>query len=392
MNYYSLPSDFKKETIDEYVKLNDRYSQSKINETYGQITEGIFTGSGRSFKLLPKIDLHQLEDYVSYSQLKGIKFNYTLNAACLGNTEFSEKGMMDLKIFLLSLNNINIKSFTLALPSLMEFVKIIIPDSEIKVSAISNIISPDNALFYKNLGVQRIVPNTDINRDFKQLESISQSFGQGVEIIVNSVCFKNCPYKIFHYNHESHSNNENQDVDNYYFQRCTMQKAGDLKNVIRLNWIRPEDISLYEEIGIRYFKIQGRNNVYTGDPCRTVEAYFKKDYNGNLYDLLTLFSPINSYHPNIDNKKLDGFVKRFKSDRNFCKNICSNCNYCDSFAQKSMDYELSKELNESTLELYYAIDDFKKLANKVKVKVKVKEEKKIIEATIIKKETKDFNF
>ncbi|NOQ25389.1 MAG: hypothetical protein GQ564_08500 [Bacteroidales bacterium] len=387
MKYFSLPADFKTETIDKYVELNNKFSGSKVSETYGQITVGAYTGSGRSIKLLPKTDFADLEKYVKYSQDRGIKFNYTFNTACMANSEFTEKGMAELKDFFYKLDNINIKSLTIALPSLIELVKEILPETEIKVSAISNVISPDNALFYKKMGAKRLVPNTDINRNFTLLGAISKCFGDGVEIIVNSVCYKNCPYKIFHYNHESHSNN-NQDVDNYYFHRCTMQKTMELKNMVRLNWIRPEDLNLYEDIGIHHFKLQGRNNVYNGDPAKSIEAYFKEEYEGNLYDLLTLFSPINSYHPFIDNKKLDGYIERFKKDPEFCKNICSECNYCDRFAQKSMDKNHMDELNSSTYQLYNGIDGYNKLVKQEKEK----NEKKTIEATFSPDDKEDFNF
>ena len=79
MKYYSLPSDFKKETIDEYAKLNNQYMDSKVIETYGSITVGFLFGSGRLVRQMPKMDIHDLSQYIAYSQQKNIDFNYSRN-------------------------------------------------------------------------------------------------------------------------------------------------------------------------------------------------------------------------------------------------------------------------------------------------------------------------
>lgn len=47
MKYYSIPADLKKGTIDGYAELNKRYKDSRVFETYGNITDGGLLGSGR---------------------------------------------------------------------------------------------------------------------------------------------------------------------------------------------------------------------------------------------------------------------------------------------------------------------------------------------------------
>ncbi|HEX3045914.1 MAG TPA: hypothetical protein VHY08_14245, partial [Bacillota bacterium] len=64
MNYFNIAADFKKETIDGYDRLNRTYPDSKIIETYGNITLGNqFTG-GRVFDDIPKIDMKAFTDYL----------------------------------------------------------------------------------------------------------------------------------------------------------------------------------------------------------------------------------------------------------------------------------------------------------------------------------------
>ena len=65
MKYYSLPADFKKETIDGYAKLNNNYSGAKVQETYGNITLDNVYVSGRSADVLPELYMNRLRIMLS---------------------------------------------------------------------------------------------------------------------------------------------------------------------------------------------------------------------------------------------------------------------------------------------------------------------------------------
>ena len=242
MKVFNVPADFKHETIDRYRELNEQEKGIVVNETYGQLTNGYLINSGRIKTLLPEIDIKKLEKYVDYSLKNGIKFNYTLNPACLGNAEFTREGIKELMHLLKDLNSIGIKDLTITLPAIIQFVQMSDLEFDLKVSAINHVDSITKLDFYKKMGVKRVVIEPDLYRNFRTLRDMVQYFGDGVEIIVNDLCYKNCPYKIFHYNHEAHGNNPERYVNNYYFMRCGIQKSGDFSNYLKLNWIRPEDI------------------------------------------------------------------------------------------------------------------------------------------------------
>ena len=311
--------------------------------------------------MLPKVTEKELEKYISYSLKRNINFNYTLNAACFGNYEFTKEGIKNLKEFLIRLKNIGVNLLTVASPSLFEFIKILGIEFELKASAICEITSPGKALFYERLGASRIVIDPDITKDFTKIKNIYSVINNDIEIIVNSVCYKNCAYKMFHYNHEAHcsQSNDQQLVTNYYFNRCSIQKADKPENPMKLNWIRPEDLKHYMHIGIRYFKIQGRQNITSGDIVKTLHHYINESYDGNLYDLITLFSPYNSFQHHIDNKKLDGYIDKFLE--NDCNEICSKCGHCEKYAKLSMDLDKVNELNEKSIRFYKCYDKFEEL-------------------------------
>ena len=56
-------------------------------------------------------------------------------------------------------------------------------------------------------------------------------------------------------------------------------------NYLRANWIRPEDLHLYEELGYHNFKIVERNTP-TQILLERVKAYAERRYDGNLLDLV----------------------------------------------------------------------------------------------------------
>jgi collagenase-like PrtC family protease len=360
MRYFTIAADFKNETIDAYEDLNNKYHNSKVIETYGQVTVGNVLNSGRPCSVLPQIDLSMLEKYINYCNKKGIKFNYTFNASSLGNIEFSEEGIKELYYFLESIYNIGVENLTITMPSIMELVKECKFKFKIKTSAICQVNSPIKADHYKALGVERIVIDEDITRKFDVIENICETFGEGVEMIVNSCCYKSCPYKMFHYDHEAHCTTENrlQTIKDYYEHRCMIQKSNDFRNVIKLNWVRPEDLNFYEKVGVKYFKIQGRQNVLKGNPVKTLEHYFTEDFNGNLMELITLFAPYNSFQQYVDNKSLDGFVEKFFQNPHQCKETCSTCNYCGVYAEKSMNKDKAIILDENTQSFYKNYDRF----------------------------------
>lgn len=363
MNYYSLPADYKFETIDKFVDLNNTYENSKVLETYGNITLGQTIESGRPIDMLPKIDLMNLNKYVAYSKKQGIGFNYTLNASHMNNKEFTEEGVKNILNFIEQLHLIGVNSLTVTLPSVFEIIKATKHNFEIKISVICAINNANKAIAYKNLGAKRIVVDESINRNFKQLRNIVNAFGDKVEVIVNQVCNKNCIYRIFHYNQISSDSIKilNKTSVDYYSHRCLLQRYNHVSNILKMTWIRPEDIKFYNNIGINHFKLQGRQLVHKGDIVKTVEYYFKESFEGNLMDLIYIFNPTNRSEITVNNKKLDGFIKPFYENKHFCNNFCDSCKYCENFAKKCINEIEAKEAHSLAKGLCDTNDQLKNL-------------------------------
>jgi collagenase-like PrtC family protease len=363
MKYYSVPADFKKETIAQLAALNQLYPDSKVMETYGQISKGTAYEAGRILKDIPPVDLEHLADYIAYSKSHNIGFNYTMNGPCMGNKEFTPEGVSDIKKFLGALYEAGVRSITVALPSLFPIIQSTGLDFEIKASTLCQITNTNKALSFKKAGANRIVLEESINREFETLRRIVREFGSNVEVIINTLCYKDCTYRMFHYNQMGHDSvaREKESIKTYYNHLCMLKRWEKVSNILKLSWIRPEDIKLYAEIGIGFFKIQGRHTVFQGDPVRVVKCYMDESYDGNLIELLELFNPPNSFSIYLDNRKLDGYLEPFYHNPDFCKRDCNHCGYCDSFVQKCADFEKAQAMNEMATKFYQEYDEFTSL-------------------------------
>lgn len=364
MKYFSVPSDFKTETIDSYCELHNKYNDSRVIETYGQITVGNKFESGRSLENLPKIDIIDLGKYVEYSRSKGIEFNYTINAPYMGNREFTSNGIKEILQFLDMIYQVGVRSLTICLPTLIDIVKSSKYDFNIKLSTITQITNANQAKCYKDVGLSRIVVGESINRNFDALKRIRNTYGDKVEIIVNSICHLNCINRMFHYNQASGDSVQVscEDSINYYPHKCMAKRYDDISSILKLSWVRPEDLKYYKEIGINYFKIQGRQNVLNGNPKKAIEAYFSENFDGNLLELLDIFAPAN-FRTYIDNKKMNDFIKPFYQKEHFCKNDCDNCNYCKNYALQHIDVDEFNRVSTLVKKFYSEYDKFKNLVD-----------------------------
>ena len=370
MKYFSVPADFRNETIDRYEELNNAYPDSKVVEVYGSITRGEFFESGRAVSQLPRVDLEGLKNYVHYAKQKNIDFDYTLNAPYMHNKEFTYNGVLRIKHFLKELYESGVRLLTVTLPSVVALVKSGGYDFSLKASTICSITNANKAVALKKMGFDRMVVEQSISRDFHTLKRIRNRFGDKVEIIVNSPCHKDCTCRMMHYLEIGGDSveNTNEASFNYYEHMCMSRRYEDIANWVKLNWVRPEDLKYYTSIGINYFKLQGRQAIKKGaDIIKALECYFKEDYDGDLVDLINLFAPMNAFKASIDNKKLEGFIKPFVENDNFCIRDCPACNYCEAFAKKYLQSPELEEVNRLARQFYQQYDKYNQMIKQIEI-------------------------
>ena len=350
--------------------LLDGINKSKVVEIYGKLDKDPI-GGGRPSSILPHIDKRQVKDYILKVHQYGLKFNYLLNAVCLGNIEWTAAGQKQIRGFLDWLSAIGVDTVTVSLPYLLELVKKQYPHFETKVSVCAQVADPLQAKYWQDLGADTITLSPwALNRDFKSLREIRRTVKCKLQLYANTRCLSGCPFVQYHYSSHSHSSrtNDKSFFINYFRFSCDYLILKQPWRLIAASWIRPEDLKHYEEVGINSAKLSDRS-MKTEHIQRIVEAYTMEKYDGNLMDLfinpekrletgrgraikkskfLFYLFKINLFDihrlldqvPNsdptfLDNGKLDGFLKFFIEGK-CSRTNCAECGYCRDIANKAL--------------------------------------------------------
>jgi collagenase-like PrtC family protease len=338
MKYLCMPADFRLETLEAYAKLNERSDRLKIHETYGNLNPSPFQ-SGRAVgsPRLPKVSEEELREYIRFSKARGISLNYTLNASCSGGREFTSAGLRSLLGTLDRLVELGVECVTLTTPAHIAVARSHFPSLELCTSVICELDSVAAVRAFAELGATRIIVSEDAHRQFDILRSMKRAVSLPLEVLTNSTCLFRCPWKAFHYNLLSHMSSRRQpDIEAYYHWECMAVRTADPSELLKLRWIRPEDLDLYEDA--TYFKVVGRYFATDSDLPRVAQIYMDRRFDGNLWDLLGNFAPQRRHGIRIDNRALDGFVAWFKASPRHCSEMaCATCSHCEEFARRAVD-------------------------------------------------------
>ena len=153
----------------------------------------------------------------------------------------------------------------------------------------------------------------------------------------NTGCMINCPIRAYHSTITSHAKAslELGAYVDYPLLWCTKEKMNDPAQMVKSPLIRPEDLHVYEELGIEEFKLAGRE-MDRGWNERVIRAYAARRYDGDLNDLILGFDqmePYGSITVRIANRAMDGFIDFFQKKHD-CRVGCRDCRYCDDWAAK----------------------------------------------------------
>jgi collagenase-like PrtC family protease len=341
--------------------LIDELAKFPVVDLYGTAPKSI-VGGGRPFFLLKDANEEEIAEYINKAHKKKMTFSYALNAPCMNNMEYDPHYHKELLKLLQWISDIGADSVIVSIPFLIQLIKEQFPKLKVRVSTVSHVNSVNRAKFYESLGADEITTDVMINRDFKTLEKMRKAVKCKIVLLCTDGCLYQCPFRLYHYNILGHASQAYQQFECHYIDTCILNcssiKYSNPTEVIKCRWIRPEDLSHYEAIGINSFKIAGRA-MPTSWIVRSVKAFSSRKYEGNLSDILEGFQisfgdiqendPVAGFRQTIgkesksklfiDNTKLDGFIDFFKEQN--CVAMCGDCNYCTEWAKKAV--HLDKE-------------------------------------------------
>ncbi|MBW6510621.1 MAG: U32 family peptidase [Desulfuromonadaceae bacterium] len=371
-----------------------------VTELFGKLqTDAV--GGGRAPYQLAKVSRRQLAKHVAHARQAGIAFNYLLNSSCQGNREITRKGQQEINELLDWISTIGVTAVTVASPFMLQLIKDRYPQLKVRISVFGGIDRVRKAQMWEELGADCIVLDSIlVNRELETLAKIRKAVKCDIELMANNNCLTGCAMSPMHMNALAHTGqswhaNKGFFID-WCFLKCTEMKLRDPVHYIRSEWIRPEDLPLYEDLGYDLFKIAERD-IPTEMMMRRVKAYSERRYDGNLLDLIQAYGfkgikedhryyrrglgwllrfvlrpglanpfrmlplkrlaelrgmtrPLHGNLPvYIDNRALDGFMERFKN--NSCIDVdCEDCRWCHDFAAKAVTIDAARQ--EATLAVY----------------------------------------
>ena len=268
-------------------QLLDQLQGFPVVEVFGKLPRD-YVGGGRASYMLAPLSRRSLAHHVAEARKRGIRFNYLLNAACLGNREFQRGGQRRIERLLGWLGEIGVEAVTVSIPFMLELVKKRYPQFLVRVGVFARVATPQQARFWEGMGADSITLDPLlVNRDMELLATIREAVRCDVQLIPNSDCLLYCPLAPYHMVCLSHASQGGYSpfMVDYCFLKCTATRLQEPVNYVRAVWIRPEDIHRYESLGYHDFKILERN-APTEVMVERVRAYSTRHFQGNLLDLI----------------------------------------------------------------------------------------------------------
>lgn len=359
--------------------LLDVISGYPVKELFGKLPSDSVGGGRASFMLAP-LGKNAFVRHVQDARALGIGFNYLLNPACMDNREFTKAGLAGLERLLCFIEDSGADSVTISLPSLLPFIKARHPELKVRVGVYARVDSVAKAKFWEELGADCItIESISVNRDFETLAAIRGAVGLELQLIANSNCMMFCPLSGQHMVNLSHASQKGHKsrgfMIDYCVLKCSYEKLREPSHYLRSEFIRPEDVHVYRDMGFDSLKILERN-APTPVMARRVKAYSEGSFDGNLLELIQPFgykekagggmfnflwylarpgsvsieglirlrklaskrgmlSPLTGEPVYIDNRALTGFLDGIR-EKSCRSGDCDRCGYCADFAGRAV--------------------------------------------------------
>jgi len=265
--------------------LVDGLGALPVTTLFGNFPVGL-TGGGRPPRILPAVDRERFRAHVGAVHRAGRRFYATLNSTDLGLREYAPGFGRAFLREVDGLLDLGVDGFVVAVPMLVELIHSAHPAVPITVSTFARIRTVTQGEYYLRMGADTIVLE-EANRDFALLRGLVAR-GARVEVLVNQTCLQGCPFRAHHLNTSSLASQPEYPCPALEFPiaECGWEMVRDPGRLVSAIFVRPEDLEVYEEAGVRRFKVSGRNRS-TAWLLRAARAYARRSYPGNLLDILS---------------------------------------------------------------------------------------------------------
>lgn len=291
-----VPDNNDQKLLDMISSLIKRQSPHIIGEAYGKPTKNQYLGSGRANIFFDDLPRDETIRRVNAFQKMGIDYNYAVNGI-LPRTRIlanREKIIEELKW----LESSPIRIVTVANYELAQMAMNYCPSVNVTVSTFTGIDSEKRLLQWAKLpNVKAAVVDVSVYRNIpllKKLVEMGRKHNLAIKVIANLGCMSDCMRT------EEHAiikDLASVNASELHYAPCTFYCLKHLlenpDELLRLPLIRPEDLNVYESIGIEGVKLVDRAQPTTWIE-RVVECYLDGCFGGNILDLTCNITTFNS--------------------------------------------------------------------------------------------------
>jgi len=305
------------------LKILDAYKDN-IEAFYFPIPS-YYLGSGRHV-FQRKGYAHEIPGIIRKCSSLNIRSQLLLNATCETEKRLGKAFFSKIIAYIEGLKSLGLKSLVITNPIYISEIKRNIRGIAIESSVNCYVKTVEHALYLRDLGVDVLTIDRDINRDIPLIKKIRDKTGLKLKMVLNEGCLRNCPFRTTHYNYLSHGY-RSRDIDNGF---CIEILKRNPAKVFSIPFIVPEALHYYKDI-VDYYKLSTR--VFSTPQIKScLEAYIRQDFNGDLLKLLDCLGL--SYFDFIDYKVLKR--KNFFETMLKCDKDCVNCNYCNELEKRTV--------------------------------------------------------
>ena len=324
-----------------FIKVIEPYI-STIKEVYFSWPGMI---SGRPVvdaKITEKVKAKLFTD-LSWCRSNNIMLDLLFNANCYGEIAYSETLRYQVYDIIeeLKSNGLFPEVVTTTSQYIAKVIKIKYPEIDIRASVNMRIESTKSMEFISDIFDSFYICR-DIQRNLdtiKRFYDWSEKHNKKMCLLANSSCLRCCPVQIWHDNficHENWRGEEQEFILRYPYRLCGRHLSNDdnLVDVLRMSWIRPEDLHYYEPF-VHTIKLATRRTSY---PELMLQAYCQGSYDGNLLEVIG----INRKDIIFDNKSFpDNWVEsKIAQD---CALNCNECGKCQMLLKKILKTPVSSK-------------------------------------------------
>lgn len=221
---------------------------------------------------------------------EGLKFNLLFNANCYGKRAQARSFFLEVgEIIDYVTTCFNLSSVTTTSPLVAKFVKQNFPKIDVRASVNMGIGSVLGMEYVEDV-FDSFYVKRELNRDFSALKVLRKwcdKRGKQMYLLCNSGCLNDCSAHTFHDNLVAHEKEASQMDNGYQFTGVCKKYLSNKEHLPVLlsgtNFIRPEDVELYEGI-VPSMKLATRVHE---NPQKILRAYIEgKKFVGNILGLL----------------------------------------------------------------------------------------------------------